>query len=58
MRANGAAVKMDTPKNEVTMQTPIRVTVRDSDHSHADPYVALRDAFEGAKRQLRDLASA
>lgn len=25
-----------------------------ADHSHEDPYVALRDAFDAAKRQLQD----
>jgi cold shock CspA family protein len=27
---------------------------RPSDHAHEDPYVALRDAFKAAKRQLQD----
>jgi ribosome-associated translation inhibitor RaiA len=42
-------IAMKLPDQEIAIYQP-----RPADHSHEDPYVALRDAFRAARRKLQD----
>jgi ribosome-associated translation inhibitor RaiA/cold shock CspA family protein len=42
-------IDITVPDEEIAIRRTHRV-----DHSHADPYVALRDAFRAARRKLED----
>ncbi len=44
-------IDITLPDREIAIRSP-----RPADHSHEDPYVALRDAFHAARRQLEDYA--
>ena len=45
------SLDITVPGHEITVSRG-----RDLHHAHEDPYVAIRDAFDAAKRQLQDLA--
>ena len=46
-----ATVRITTPGREIVADNP-----HPRDHAHEDPYVAVRDAFRAAERQLQDHA--
>jgi ribosome-associated translation inhibitor RaiA len=46
-----ATLRITAPGREIVVDNP-----HPQDHAHEDPYVAVRDAFRAAQRQLQDHA--
>ena len=47
----GVRIRITVPGSEIDVTHGA-----DQDHTHEDPYVAIRDAFRAARRQLEDYA--